>query len=69
MIQDLEAQVEEAARRESALEEQCARTEARLHERLDAAEARAAAALLDDARHREKVMAPSHLLNTTSVVL
>ncbi|XP_060806753.1 citron rho-interacting kinase [Amyelois transitella] len=54
-VQELERSVEEAARRESALEEQCARTEARLRERLDDAEARAAAALQDDGRHREKV--------------
>ncbi|XP_049879050.1 citron Rho-interacting kinase isoform X2 [Pectinophora gossypiella] len=54
-VQELERGMQEAGRREAALEEQCGRTEARLHERLDAAEARAASALQDDARHREKV--------------
>lgn len=42
-------------RREAALEEQCSRTEARLNERLHDAEQRAANALHEDARHREKV--------------
>ncbi|CAG5044216.1 unnamed protein product [Parnassius apollo] len=54
-VQELERGVEEAARREAALEEQCARTEARLRERLDEAEARAAAALHHDSHLREKV--------------
>ncbi|KAJ0173065.1 hypothetical protein K1T71_011241 [Dendrolimus kikuchii] len=54
-VQELEHGLEESVRRETALEEQCARTEVRLHERLEAAEARAAGALQDDARHREKV--------------
>ncbi|XP_045771083.1 citron rho-interacting kinase isoform X5 [Maniola jurtina] len=54
-VQELEKGVNEAAQREAALEEQSARTEARLQQRLEAAEARAAAALRDDARHREKV--------------
>lgn len=54
-VQELERGVEESVRREAAVEEQCARTEARLTERLRDAEGRAAAALHDDARHREKV--------------
>ncbi|XP_047999618.1 LOW QUALITY PROTEIN: citron rho-interacting kinase [Leguminivora glycinivorella] len=54
-VQELQRSIQEAATREAALEEQCSRTEARFNERLDAAEARAAAALQDDARHREKV--------------
>nr|XP_049699282.1 citron rho-interacting kinase isoform X1 [Helicoverpa armigera] len=54
-VQELERGVEASVRRESALEEQCARTEARLSERLRGAEQRAATALHDDARHREKV--------------
>ncbi|XP_063368778.1 citron rho-interacting kinase [Cydia amplana] len=54
-VQELQRSIQEAAAREAALEEQCSRTEARFNERLDAAEARAAAALQDDARHREKV--------------
>ncbi|KAG6446840.1 citron rho-interacting kinase isoform X2 [Manduca sexta] len=54
-VQELERGVEESARREAALEEQGARTESRLHDRLTAAEARAADALHEDARHREKV--------------
>ncbi|XP_068623643.1 citron rho-interacting kinase-like [Battus philenor] len=54
-VQELERGVEEAARREAALEEQCSRTEARLRERLEEAEARAVAALHDDSRRREKV--------------
>ena len=53
--QELERGVEESVRREAALEEQCARTEARLNERLSDAEQRAANALHEDARHREKV--------------
>ncbi|KAJ8711314.1 hypothetical protein PYW07_008556 [Mythimna separata] len=54
-VQELERGVEESVRREAALEEQCARTEARLNERLSDAEQRAAHALHEDARHREKV--------------
>ncbi|CAK1590353.1 unnamed protein product [Parnassius mnemosyne] len=54
-VQELERGVEEAARREAALEEQCARTEARLRERLEEAEARASAVLHDDSHLREKV--------------
>ncbi|XP_050353235.1 citron rho-interacting kinase-like [Nymphalis io] len=54
-VQELEAGVQAAGAREAALEEQCARTEARLQQRLEAADARAASALHDDARHREKV--------------
>ncbi|XP_026314299.1 citron Rho-interacting kinase isoform X2 [Hyposmocoma kahamanoa] len=54
-VQELERAIEEAARREAALEEQSARTESRLNERLEAAETRASNALQDDARHREKV--------------
>ncbi|XP_061723003.1 citron rho-interacting kinase-like [Cydia pomonella] len=54
-VQELQRSIQEAASREAALEEQCSRTEARFNERLDAAEARAAVALQDDARHREKV--------------
>ncbi|XP_073948348.1 uncharacterized protein [Choristoneura fumiferana] len=54
-LQELQRRLEEAASREAALEDQCSRTEARFNERLDAADARAAAALQDDARHREKV--------------
>ncbi|KAI5634055.1 protein kinase domain-containing protein [Phthorimaea operculella] len=54
-VRELERGIEEAGRREAALEEQCSRTEARFNERLEVAEARAAAALKDDARHREKV--------------
>nr|XP_034827828.1 citron rho-interacting kinase-like [Maniola hyperantus] len=54
-VQELEKGVHEAAQREAALEEQSARTEARLQQRFEAAEARAATALRDDARHREKV--------------
>ncbi|KAM3964004.1 LOW QUALITY PROTEIN: uncharacterized protein ACR2FA_002045 [Aphomia sociella] len=54
-VQELQRGTDEFTKREAALEEQCARTEARLHERLEAAEARAAAALQDDTRHREKV--------------
>ncbi|CAH0713758.1 unnamed protein product, partial [Brenthis ino] len=53
-VQELERGISEAGAREAALEEQCARTEARLQQRLEAAEARASAALLDDARYREK---------------
>lgn len=56
LLQELERGVEEAARREAALEEQCSRTEARLRERLDEAEARATSALHDDSRRREKVI-------------
>ncbi|XP_053617413.1 citron rho-interacting kinase-like isoform X2 [Plodia interpunctella] len=54
-VQELERSIEEAARRETSLEEQCARTEARLLRRLDDAQAQAAAALQDHDRHREKV--------------
>ncbi|RVE50300.1 hypothetical protein evm_005135 [Chilo suppressalis] len=54
-VQELEQGLEEAARREAALEEQCSRTEARLRERLEAADARVTAAVSDEARHREKV--------------
>ncbi|CAG9791433.1 unnamed protein product [Diatraea saccharalis] len=54
-VQELERGLEEAARREAALEEQCSRTEARLRERLEAADARVTAAVADEARHREKV--------------
>ncbi|KAJ8712973.1 hypothetical protein PYW08_008277 [Mythimna loreyi] len=54
-VQELERGVEESVRREAALEEQCARTEARLNERLADAQQRAAHALHEDARHREKV--------------
>ncbi|XP_072934442.1 uncharacterized protein [Epargyreus clarus] len=53
--QELERCVRAAGQREAALEEQCARTESRLLQRLDDAEARAAAALHDDCRHRDKV--------------
>ncbi|XP_063833328.1 citron rho-interacting kinase-like [Ostrinia nubilalis] len=54
-VKELERGLQEAARREASLEEQCSRTEARLNERLDAAETRVAAAVGDEARHREKV--------------
>ncbi|CAH2093859.1 unnamed protein product [Euphydryas editha] len=61
-VQELERGVSAAGAREAALEEQCARTEARLVERLEAAEARATAALHDDARHREKVTSLEQLV-------
>ncbi|XP_038215330.1 citron Rho-interacting kinase-like isoform X2 [Zerene cesonia] len=54
-LQELERGITAAAQREAALEEQSSRTEVRLQQRLEAAEARAASALQDDARHKEKV--------------
>ncbi|XP_050677652.1 citron rho-interacting kinase-like [Leptidea sinapis] len=54
-LQESERAVSLAAEREATLEEQSSRTEARLQQRLDAAEARAASALSDEARHRDKV--------------
>ncbi|CAG4932824.1 unnamed protein product [Colias eurytheme] len=54
-VQELERGLAAAAQREAALEEQSNRTEVRLQQRLEAAEARAACALQDDARHKEKV--------------
>lgn len=53
--QELERGIEEAVKRETALEEQSARTESRLNERLAEANARATNTLQEDARHREKV--------------
>ncbi|XP_028035269.1 citron Rho-interacting kinase-like [Bombyx mandarina] len=54
-VQELERGIEEAVKRETALEEQSARTESRLNERLAEANARATNTLQEDARHREKV--------------
>lgn len=62
-MKELERAIEEAARREAALEEQSARTEARLNERLEAAGTVATNALQDDARHREKVSYPTQIQN------
>ncbi|XP_045516259.1 citron Rho-interacting kinase-like isoform X2 [Pieris brassicae] len=54
-VQELERGISEAAKREVSLEEQSSRTESRLQQRLEAAETKAACAMNEDARHREKV--------------